>query len=1099
MDYTQKILLNSSINKKTTNENVSLNVNFSGNKKLLPEEDVNGSVDAFSVYLDERKNSNKFRIVVNVNPICTNVLFNPFTEIVRNEGSTSAECLNFIEDGMSTDEANSIIKGTFGQTFVWNQREAIRDTQLSNEFCGFDYHCGIDIFNNHTLRQRESASINYDYTNSPLKIGTLESGYTEDDSIKTIYGVSYKNVFVNEAYKNAETAEERAAHSHVYVGNNFNTIDDYKRDKSGTIISEHLPKLLPDNTIDDPGIYTYVVPMHVYQYYNTSTFEESVKENLREVDGWYGFENKMVLSRVTIDGHNEPININKTINTREYGDFIDMYPGRELYSFTPIYNESRKRLERNWDYCITYPSRNVTDNDGEEFPFFTTDSSGKTALKVYMFDEGTVDDNGTKLLTIYSVCQHGLVEGDAINIYKNDDLFYNSVFVKHVVDKYIFQVVKDTANMSEEWVELDGRGDGVLAYYTCESINEDDEICGYRGIETDFVDGECPICGKKDIIVNYYPICASNRCNVDPDAQNVYFRRVVNGVECEYYVRMFSRLPNFKFRYEEINDYTLYDDDFNRRKIEEEELPLLRRFSNPGDSRSEFESHCAKLGFAETSYGDDATEIVFTDDIDTSYIRDNLGRPLSDIYLTIVKNNRGYKDWYGIGCGINITGETVEYSHCFGKVNSSFLLSEYFREYYNSNKDVRYNNLYDVRDITAEPNKNFSLRIDNSDEIEFNKEFDYYGDICCYSPVDCDEQVIQNAMHRFNTVQREIENISAEASQYFGTRGEDGTMEVDEIFNDENRLLYTMSGPTGNLGDPYDLYAQGDERRREGINPQLGIMALWHTINHWYYNMTNFKEGYYYQPHYRISVKTVSSKLSSDKAIQYEIFEFIDTNATNKENREVFELTTTEPNYFLINEKMVMYKRSTNEYFYITVTKLIDFNKFKCVIADENGSHLNIVDFLHGNEVVKGTWGDDGSFTESEEGSDYAVKIEDLYIKPNDYILENINDYVLIKKHEETPAYAKLIKDGSCRYCWREVVSNGIEDDKNVFPFTNGAFYINRRINFYLRRQDPYKEYLGRVGTNVYDYVPDGEDIRDYPNLNFYDDDNYNINEIEEC
>ena len=1073
MDYTQKILLNSSINKEATNENASLNINFSGNKRLLPEEDINDSVDAFNVYLDERKKSNKFRLVVNVNPFCSNVLFNPFTEIVLSGGSSAAVSLNYTP--MTTEQINDGKNKILVKTddFTWNQYESIRDTQLSNEICGFEYYCGLDIFNNHTLRQRGMTSVNYHYSLSEAKLGNL----------KMPYGESYENVFVNEAYKDAKTDAEREAHKHVYVGNNFNTIDDYMRDKEGVIISDSIPRVtsyyrvVGDSTVNyRKNNKTYVLPFHLYQGYNTKTFEEAVYEDLIEDNGWYGFKNEMTLGRINVEEENNPIEINKTINNREYCDFIDMYPGRELYSFTPIYNQYRNRLERNWDYCITYPSRNVVDNSGTEFPFFYTDSSGKTALRVYMFDEGTVDDNGTKLLTIYTVCQHGLMEGDAINIYKNDDLFYNSVKVLHVVDKYTFQVTKDTANMSDEWIELDDRGDGVWLH----------------------TDG------------NYYPICASNRCNVDPDAQNVYFRRVVNGVECEYYVRMFSRLPNFKFRDEEVNDYTLYDDDYVKnhkvnKRVGNNYYPftLIERFSTPGDEKCEFESHAAKLGFSDTSYGDDTTEIVFTDDIDTSYLRDNLGRPLSDIYLTIIKNNRGYKQWYGINSGIQINDRRVEYSHCFGKVNAGFLFSEFFREFYNTEYDTNYTNLRDIRDITSQSGNKHALStvntvesLDEHDEIEFNNDFDYYGDICCFSTVGYDEQVIQNAMHRFNTVQREIQTLNAEARDYFKSYESDdaGTITVDEIKDDEYTLYYDRS----NKGDPYEYFENGDITKKSGgeITPQP--RELYHTANKLYENMARFREGYYYQPHYRISVKTVSSKLSEDKAIQYEIFEFTDTNTTNRQNREIFEITTTEPNYFLINEKMVMYKRSANEYFYITVTKPIDFNKFKCVIADDNGNHLNIVDFLHDNEVVKGTWGDDGSFTESEEGSNYAVKMEDLYIKPNDYILENINDYIIIKKHEETPAYAKLIKDGSCRYCWREVVSNGIEDGKNVFPFTNGAFYINRRINFYLRRQDPYKEYLGRVGTNVYDYVPDGEDIRDYPNLNFYDD-NYNINEIEEC
>jgi hypothetical protein len=57
------------------------------------------------------------------------------------------------------------------------------------------------------------------------------------------------------------------------------------------------------------------------------------------------------------------------------------------------------------------------------------------------------------------------------------------------------------------------------------------------------------------------------------------------------------------------------------------------------------------------------------------------------------------------------------------------------------------------------------------------------------------------------------------------------------------------------------------------------------------------------------------------------------------------------------------------------------------------------------------------------------------------------------------PDYATLLKDGTCRYIWRDVINNGIDGgDRNAeeYPFTNGAFYVNKRVDLYVRRQDPY-------------------------------------------
>lgn len=1046
MEKTQKILLNSSLNKKSVNVNETLNIELSGNKKILPENSFNKKIDAYDVYLNERKNSNKFRLILNIYPICSNILFNPFTEIVRNEGSDDAICLNY-SPGLSTAQLESddyigrkgAIKGkttAIAPDFKWDSYEEVRDTQLSNIVCGFDYHCGIDIFNNHILRNITFKSINYSDKWSPVALGTLEQPYK----------VGYENVKVN-----------GQATPHVYVNKDFNTIDDYMRDRNGVIVSESFPYLGPIRMINGnmPMMPMVVYPLHLYQDYDIYTFFEAIENRLLEEDGWFGFKNPSIISSMSLtdSADDEPVttdlfevsrdnyyacgsentvsvditavtesqktnyemsdmSINRTINNRRYCEFIDMYPGRDLYSFSPKFNENRHRLEKNWNYCLTYPSENLIYQMHKPnskyvlpFDFFRLDSKQNTSIKVFMFDEGVVDDNGLALVTFYTICQHGLKVGDYVNVYKGDDLFYESAEVVNIVDKYIYQIVKTEGNMSNEWVTLE----------------YDDVKYNYNG--------------KK------YPVCPSRRCNVDNDAQDIHFRRVVSGVECKYYVRKFSRLPNFKFRDEEVNEYTLYDD--NRQKYGRSRtgystvLPLIKRFSNPEDPVCDFENHIAKLGFANTSYGDDVTEIVYTDDIDVSYLRDNLGRPLSDIYFTVVKNNKGYKKWYGIGTEIDIKSQEVEYSHCFGKVNCSFLLSDFYRDYYYTEMA----NVRDVRDITAGGMANTKgLYTDrDDDEILFDKDFDYYGDICCYSPVDCDEQVIQNAMNRFNTVQREMAQYSdVKSYKYFNN----GTLYYDEIKDVENKLRYNQS----NMGDPYTMFETG---------------SLNHSVKKEEHYMMEGRrlEGYYHQAHYRIPIKDVSQTVSSDEAIKYNLNVINKLDSTTND-RQLFEFKTVEDNNFVRNEKVVLYKFSTNEYFFLTVYLPLSSRVFQCVIADENGNHVDNI-----NDMTD---------------------------------VENINDYVILKKHDTTPYYARLIKDGSCRYYWREIVANGIETQDNVYSFTNGAFYIKKQINFFLRRQDPYKNNpIFGDGFGEFDFAPNGELINEYydfDTLKYYDSE-----EIEEC
>ena len=48
------------------------------------------------------------------------------------------------------------------------------------------------------------------------------------------------------------------------------------------------------------------------------------------------------------------------------------------------------------------------------------------------------------------------------------------------------------------------------------------------------------------------------------------------------------------------------------------------------------------------------------------------------------------------------------------------------------------------------------------------------------------------------------------------------------------------------------------------------------------------------------------------------------------------------------------------------------------------------------------------------------------------------------------PSYARVLRDGTCRIIWRNILNNGFnksDDSVEEYPFTNGAFYINKRID----------------------------------------------------
>jgi hypothetical protein len=62
---------------------------------VLPSELVTANIDEYELFSKEYDNSDKYRLIFTVNPICSNILFNRLTEFVINEGAYNVSCLNF--------------------------------------------------------------------------------------------------------------------------------------------------------------------------------------------------------------------------------------------------------------------------------------------------------------------------------------------------------------------------------------------------------------------------------------------------------------------------------------------------------------------------------------------------------------------------------------------------------------------------------------------------------------------------------------------------------------------------------------------------------------------------------------------------------------------------------------------------------------------------------------------------------------------------------------------------------------------------------------------------------------------------------------------
>ena len=517
---------------------------------------------------------------------------------------------------------------------------------------------------------------------------------------------------------------------------------------------------------------------------------------------------------------------------------------------------------------------------------------------------------------------------------------------------------------------------------------------------------------------NKYYIVNGKYVNFDIDAQHISFKKVVSDVECDYYIRIFSKLPNFKFASADTStEYDIYRD-------REEGDTMLETYR---DKKYDFESHIGNLAFAKNVYTDEVGELVFTDDIDISNIHDNLGRPLTSLYLTFIKNNKGYKEWYGFDHynnvwtenEINTEFENIEFSHCFGKVTCGLetsyesIYDETVQSIYRMKNDsegitVGYNvsNLNGIRSYeTSDANGRQTIEIKNN-EIWYDTDKHFYGDLCYYDSYNCVEKHIQYVNHRFNSAQREAIESESNNKGYFSS------YYYDDITKDDY--------------DVGDRYLVGSFEV-EGANDLM--------------------EGYYYNPHYEIPIKTFD-RLQS---IMPDFLSIREMKKINDSEEGVYQFTTLEQHFLSEGDKAMLYDTLRNKYYLLFAIGKGEenFKVFNCRVYEEK----DIYEERSIGDAV------DIKYLDS---LDNEVTIE--YLSSKNSIGDVTVDTFRLFKLDNlgVPSYARVIKDGTCAILWRNILNNGFnESDKTVeeYPFTNGAFYINKRIDIYVRRQDPYNEY----------------------------------------
>ena len=310
---------------------------------LLPSNVIESKLNEYELFIKEYNNSNKYRLIFTISPYCSNVLFNTISEFVLDNEPIT-------ESYPGNENLAGYLVYTDRDTF--NRNDLIQDTGYSHEECGgIQYYCGYDIFDNHILKAKDFTVVN--------KL-------------------------------NSDNGNP-----------NFNTIKDFVRDCNGNVIREVKISnvTVSGGTIDEEDY----ISKHLYTIDSVHTYLMSINENLTEKDGWLGFYNK---TNIDIINYND-VQLNRVINNRGVGEFIDMYPDRTLYSVIPTYNSETNQIENNWEYCLTYPAETINHSlisNGLECVYNSND-----LIRIY-------NDPDYTILKFRTFLRHNLRVNDKISI-----------------------------------------------------------------------------------------------------------------------------------------------------------------------------------------------------------------------------------------------------------------------------------------------------------------------------------------------------------------------------------------------------------------------------------------------------------------------------------------------------------------------------------------------------------------------------------------------------------------------------------------------------------------------------------------------------------
>ena len=444
----------------------------------------------------------------------------------------------------------------------------------------------------------------------------------------------------------------------------------------------------------------------------------------------------------------------------------------------------------------------------------------------------------------------------------------------------------------------------------------------------------------------------------EPIKAQFFYKKNIDGVDCQYYFRKFAKIVN--------------------------------------EDGKDLNSDINKLAYGENIYGDRIAQIVFTDDINVEGLVDHRGRPLTEVYFTVIKRNAGWDTWYNEN---DYGDESVEFSHCFGKVTTGLDLPIEETKY-NIRKihNVNIENIPFSGDLFSNYLKDsYNAQLEDDITIDSYNGEGIYGDIVEYEPVNDNETVLEIVQHRFNTAQRETLNPKYATIVY-------DDLVADDYDTPGGKTSFTVSSYTINKS----IYIDTGETVYEKICPG--------NIN---------PEGYYYNPYTKIKIKELDEDVSKvvGQQIKFDkvIYKPVEIGG---ETYSGFIISSTSINYGIIrNDILAIYNNETKDLTWGTVYD-VENNNNVWVISDNtdivyNTGKYTIVKF---NEGVPSyacylpsshsfVWRSIVPLSELENDSEL---LNMPFTNGRNYIEKNVTFY--LKRQDPTGDYGLLYYDKDAQY-----------------------------------------------------------------------------------